>query len=158
MRCAAERWLPYFRAAAGAMVGVFVFYTFGVTAALFRHHGAEGAGPIVGVLFPVYYHFLYALGGLALGCLLCARRGTARFGAACASLLTAVILVAIMEWILGPRMSAARLEGNRALFGKLHGISMLLNLIALLGAIAATFLPKVRGRSESDAPVSVHDG
>lgn len=134
--------LGFFRAAAGFLLGVQCFYTFGVTLALFRGYPSPEAGRIVGVLFPTYYLWVYACAGLSLVLLLFSRRRARRTLLTFAVLLVAALLIATVDRILGPLMAEAKLSNEQGTFRRLHGISMILNLGSILLVLAASFLPR----------------
>jgi len=130
------------RAALAAAVGVMLFFTFGVAPGLFGTYPRATAGEITGVLFPAYYHFLYATLGVALLSLAAGRCGIR--GATPALILAALALgaVAAMDLGIGPVLDHLRGPGDRAEFARWHGFAMLLNLAAMIVLGVACALPR----------------
>ncbi len=140
-------WLGAYRIAGGFLLGVLIFFSFGVTLTLFRTLPTT-AGETVTALFPAYYRFAY---GACAVCLICLGFSGARelrplaaglFLVLCASALFSV------QNLLTPAMRLAKEAGDHGRFSSLHGISMVLNLVAMLGALTATILPRNKGDSE----------
>ncbi len=139
--------IALFRTATGLVLGIMLFLTFGIAPALFRNYPSAEAGAIMGKLFPVYYHFIYAGIFVALLALIVARHLTARFWPVLATLIFAAVFIASNEFQIGPAAHRALELGNRAVFGRLHGISMILNLLSMLAIAASIFLIGLRRKA-----------
>ncbi|MBX6378649.1 MAG: DUF4149 domain-containing protein, partial [Clostridia bacterium] len=135
----------------GAWVGAAAFFSLVAAPALFRGLSRAEAARAVGVLFPVYYPFTAACGLLALVLAIAAwTRGRRRRGMAVALAAAGVawLLTLYGGYVLLPRIDAlqARVPDLLALpagdplrvnFGRLHGASVALNLVALMLAAVA---------------------
>ena len=130
-------------------VGGIALFTFVVTPVLFRTHGRDAAGKIVGSIFPAYFRYGLVLASLALLARIAA--GEAFHGAhrwvGTLLIATAVLLTGYQAVGLAPRMervrhSVASFEAAppddpaRKEFSRLHGISMVVNLAVLLEGTA----------------------
>ncbi len=129
--------LALFRAACGFWLGVSLFFTFGVARTLFATYPRETAGEITSALFPSYYLFLYVAGaaaciGMALGHEVCPR-----WKPSLILVLFAVLFIGTIDFKIAPVMHAIELPEGRAQFARLHGLSMGLNLLAMLAVAAA---------------------
>lgn len=132
-------------------LGAMVFWTFVATPRIFAAHDRRTAGAIVGLVFPSYFRLGYVCGVVALGTavLMPAQLTTA---------LTRPLLVAMLAVTLySGAILRARIrvlaERRRVLpdertpeaqalarrFGMLHGVSMLLNVGVMLGALLVLF-------------------
>ena len=124
----------------GAIVGAMIFFTAVVAPAAFRVLAAEQAGLLVRRLFPIYYLVMAlaaALAAMLIG-----------FDSPAAGRVLAVVAVLFMakRALLLPRMERYRsrrqagdADATRA-FRRLHGLSMVLNLIAGVAVVAAFIL------------------
>jgi hypothetical protein len=130
------------RAAIAAAAGVMLFFTFGAAPSLFEVYPRRMAGEITGVLFAAYYHFLYTALGIAALALVLSARALRRARATLVLVLFALALVATVDLAIGPRLDGLRGPANRAAFGRLHGIAMILNLAALSALGVACALPR----------------
>ncbi len=129
--------------------GGMAIYTFLVTPAIFRSYGRDKAGEIVGRLFPGYFLYKLALSFLALLFFLSAGGGR---GPSLSLLVLALLLNAAHRFLLYPAIlrvkksvpsfEAAPDSAPRRKFGRLHGASMLLNLMALAIGIALVILAR----------------
>jgi hypothetical protein len=129
--------------ATAILFGGMVLFSFGVAPFVFRSFPAEEAGRVIRLAFPWYYLFVIALSALATVLLLAA----AGARSAVAMALAAIIGVFARQ-ILMPQINAAR-EGRAAgddaaarRFGRLHGVSVLLNFVqlALTGYVLYRFV------------------
>lgn len=140
-----------FRVACGLWIGVSLFFTFGVAKSLFAVFPAAEAGEITRVLFPSYYQSLYLAGALAaigmgLGHAVCPR-----WRVCLILVLLAVLFIATIDFMITPVMDGLRLPSDRARFGRLHGLSMVLNLLGL----AAVGVAVIVGRRRTGGPAEV---
>lgn len=121
--------------ATAILFGGMVLYSFGVAPFVFRSFPAEEAGRVIRLAFPWYYLFVIVVAALAAALLLAA--GDARS----AVVMAVIALIGVFaRQALMPRIDAAR-EGRSAgdaaaarRFGRLHGVSVLLNLLQLASA------------------------
>lgn len=127
-------------AAASAWLGILLFHTAVVAPSAFQALDRTEAGAVVRRIFPRYHGvgvFLGGAGGLAAGQ---AHAGGPGRWAAYALLIAAVVTLASWRG-LTPRMEGAREAGDDEEHRRLHGLSMALNLAAILlvalGALAA---------------------
>jgi hypothetical protein len=143
-----------------AWVGVMVFFSLFVAPAAFSVLDRESAGRLVSAVFPRYYAVglvlgLVGLAGLA-GRLLAGERGPAPW--ALALLLLMLGLTAFTMLVLLPQLEEVRatlraagvapgsgLPETRA-FGRLHGLSLILNGVTLLAGLALLCLEALRAR------------
>lgn len=138
-----------YRLALSLWVGGVALFTFIVTPAIFRTHGKDAAGRIVGSIFPVYFRYGLVLAALALLARIVAGEAFHGVRQWIGTLLiaTAIVLTGYQAYGLTPRMervkrSVASFEtvppGDpaRMEFSRLHGISMVLNLVVLLEGVA----------------------
>ncbi|HEY8450035.1 MAG TPA: DUF4149 domain-containing protein [Bacillota bacterium] len=132
------------RAACGvllaAWLGAFVHYSLLVTPVLFERF-PDRAGDLVAALFPGYFRFGIVLGGLAA--LLAGwhwlATGWSRQRADTWRLVWALVVVVALAanaYVVEPLVAAAGPET----FGRLHGLSMLLNLVAGVAALAGSWV------------------
>jgi hypothetical protein len=137
------------RLALSLWVGGIALFTFVVTPVIFRTQGREAAGKIVGAVFPLYFRY-----GLLLGCIALVARmfaGEAFHGvrqwAGTFLIVTALFLTGYQAFGLTPRMERAKQsvpsfetapadDPARKEFSRLHGISMVANLVVLLEGAA----------------------
>ena len=124
---------------AGAVAGAMAFFSFVVAPTAFRALSAENAGAFVRRVFPIYF--------LALAIAAAAAAMLVGFESPAAGRLLAVVAAVLMaaRLLLLPRMErhrAGRDSGDpqaTKAFRRLHGLSMVLNLVAL-AAVAVAFL------------------
>lgn len=138
-----------YRLALSLWVGGTAVFTFVVTPVIFRTQGRDAAGKIVGAIFPLYFR----VGAAAVCAALLARAaaGEAFHGLrqwiGTLLIVTALILTAYQAYGLTPRMegvkrSVASFETAppddpvRREFSRLHGISMIVNLVVFLEGAA----------------------
>ncbi len=110
--------------------GVMVFFSLILAPALFRRLGRERAGDMLHHLFPLY-HKTVAIMALLSALSLYVYRIEALFLATAAGL-AILQLVLILPKTARLRLAAREDETARAAFGRLHGISMVVNLTSLL--------------------------
>ncbi|HEY7585465.1 MAG TPA: DUF4149 domain-containing protein [Candidatus Deferrimicrobiaceae bacterium] len=130
-------------------VGGMALFTFIVTPVIFRTQGRDAAGKIVGAIFPLYFRYGLALTAVALLARVIA--GEAFHGirqwAGTILILTALLLSGYQAYGVAPKMervkqSVASFETAppddpaRKEFSRLHGISMVVNLVVLLEGAA----------------------
>ena len=138
-----------YRLALSLWVGGIALFTFVVTPVIFRMHGRDAAGKIVGSIFPVYFRYCLVLAGLAVVARIAA--GEAFHGAhrwvGTLLIATAVLLTGYQAFGLVPRMELVKRsvpsfetappdDPARKEFSRLHGISMVVNLVVLLEGTA----------------------
>ena len=138
-----------YRLALSLWVGGIALFTFIVTPVIFRTQGRDAAGKIVGAIFPSYFRYGMVLAGVTLLARIVA--GGAFHGvrqwAGTALIVIALLLTGYQAFWLTPQMervkrSVASFETisandpSRKEFRRLHGISMVVNLVVLLEGIA----------------------
>jgi len=117
-----------------ALFGGMMLYSFGFAPMVFSALPAEEAGRFIRAAFPWYYLFVIATAGLggAVLLLLNSQSGALAFAIAVTAIYARQVLM--------PQINAARdeqLQGNseaKRRFGRLHGISVALNLVQLIAA------------------------
>lgn len=129
---------------AGAWTAVLWFFTFGVARNLFGIFPRERAGEVTTALFPAYFTAAI-VAGFAATLALWLHRDKARVTPALILQLLALISLAAIPLFIQPAM-AAHPPGTPG-FARWHGISMALNLFALIAAPAASLLV-IRRRKE----------
>jgi hypothetical protein len=148
-----------YRLSLSLWVGGIAIFTFVVTPILFRTQGRDAAGKIVGTIFPMYFRYGMALIGIAL--LARIFSGEAFHGArqwiGTGVILVALFLTGYQAYGLIPRMEQIKRsvvsfettppeDSARKEFSRLHGISMVLNIVVLLeGAVLITASESFRG-------------
>ena len=135
-----------YRLALALWVGGMSIFTFVVTPVIFRTQTRDSAGKIVGALFPVYFRFCLVVTATAL--VARAASGKAFTGArqlaGTALVVFCLAIVSYHAFVLGPRMATVREtvvtleeapkeDPARREFSRLHGVSMTLNLVVILG-------------------------
>jgi uncharacterized membrane protein len=138
-----------YRLALSLWVGGMALFTFVVTPAIFRTQGRDAAGKIVGAIFPLYFRYGLALAAIALLARVIA--GEAFHGVrqwvGTLLILTALLMTGYQAYGIAPKMeqvkqSVASFETAppddpaRKEFSRLHGISMVVNLVILLEGAA----------------------
>lgn len=125
----------------GVWAGMLWFFTFGVAWNLFRIFPREHAGRITTALFPAYFAVTIAIGAIATVALWLCHRG--RMDAVALALqIAAVAALSAILFIIQPAM-ATHAPGTPG-FARLHGISMAMNLFALLAVPAASIVVLAR--------------
>ena len=138
-----------YRLALSLWVGGIALFTFVVTPVIFRTQARDVAGKIVGVLFPLYFRY-----GLVLAAAVFLARvfaGEAFHGArqwaGTLLIVSALLLTGYQAYGLTPRMEKVKRtvssfetvlpeDPARREFSRLHGISMVVNLVVLLEGAA----------------------
>ena len=138
-----------YRLALSLWVGGIVLFTFVVTPILFRTQGRDAAGKIVGTIFPMYFRYGMVLIGIALLARMFsgeAFHGTRQW-IGTGMIVIALLLTGYQAYGLTPRMERVKQsvpsfettspgDPARKEFSRLHGISMVVNLVVLLeGAV-----------------------
>jgi len=124
----------------GAIVGAMAFFTAVVAPAAFRVLAADQAGLLVRRLFPIYY-LIMAVAAAAAAMLI-------GFDSPAAGRILALVAALFMakRVLLLPRMERHRAgreagdAGATRAFRRLHGLSMVLNLVAGAAVLAAFLL------------------
>lgn len=116
------------------LFGGMMLYSFGFAPMVFNALPSEDAGRFIRAAFPWYYLFVIVTAGLSGAILLLLNSRSAM-------LALAIAAVAIFaRQVLMPRINAARdeqLQGNaeaKGRFGRLHGLSVVLNFVQLIAA------------------------
>jgi len=138
-----------YRLALSLWVGGIALFTFVVTPVIFRTQGRDVAGKIVGAIFPLYFRYGLALAVVALLARMVAGEAFhgARQWAGTLLILIALVLTGYQAYGLTPRMervkhsvtsfeTAPPEDPARKEFSRLHGISMVVNLVVLLEGAA----------------------
>ena len=121
------------------LFGGMMLYSFGFAPMVFSALPSEDAGHFIRAAFPWYYLFVIVTGGSSGAILLLSDS----WSAALAFAISAVAIYA--RQVLMPRINAARdeqLQGNteaKGRFGRLHGLSVVLNFVQLIAAGYALF-------------------
>ena len=146
--------------AVAAWTGAGLHFTFVATPAVFARFERTVAGDVVGALFPGYYRL--AVASALLMAVAAAARWAAGRPAAAAALALALVVLAVNgvgALVLQPRIHELRLELREAAatmpqvqlqamqqsFGRLHGLSMGLNLLAWLAGLGIWAIAAARG-------------
>ncbi|SFQ36096.1 protein of unknown function [Roseivivax halotolerans] len=122
--------------ATALLFGGSVLYSFGFAAFLFKNLGAQEAGRLLRLAFPHFYVFVIAIASIAAALRLPTDG------------LSAIILAAIAlstipaRQILMPAINRASDAGDKARFGRFHGVSVALGLvqIAAMAYVLTRFL------------------
>lgn len=138
-----------YRLALSLWVGGMALFTFVVTPVIFRTQGRDAAGKIVGAIFPLYFRYGLVLTAVALLTRMVA--GEAFHGVrqwvGTLLVLTALLLTGYQAYRLTPQMERVKKsvtsfetappdDPARKEFSRLHGISMVVNLVILLEGAA----------------------
>ena len=110
--------------------GIMIFFSAILAPVLFRRLGREGAGDVLHHLFPLYHKTVAIMALLAAVSLYIYRIEALVLAAA--AVLAILQLVLILPKTAALRLAAREDAAAKAAFGRLHGISMLLNLTALI--------------------------
>src|SRR5512134_2229173 len=138
-----------YRLALSLWVGGIALFTFVVTPVIFRTQARDVAGKIVGALFPLYFRYGLALAAAAMMARAIAGEAFhgARQWAGTLLIVSALLLTGYQAYGLTPRMEQIKRSVSsfetvppgdpaRKEFSRLHGISMVVNLVVLLeGAV-----------------------
>ena len=134
-------------------VGGMTIFTFLVTPVIFKSFGRDMAGEIVGKLFPVYFPYNLVLTLLALIFLFLLRPEPTRSGYKASLILigVAVIINLFLIFKLHPEVKKVKAEIHSVettspdssimkKFRRLHGVSMILNILLLSDGITLLYL------------------
>ncbi|MBI5407136.1 MAG: DUF4149 domain-containing protein [Nitrospirae bacterium] len=134
-------------------IGGMAIFTFVITPVIFRSFGRDMAGEIVGKLFPVYFPYNLVLSLLTLIFLFLLRSETTRSGYKVSLILIgiAVIINIFLIFKLHPEVKKIKAEIHSVettspdsplmkKFRRLHGVSMILNLVLLSDGITLLYL------------------
>ncbi len=124
---------------AGAWLGAIVFQSALVAPAVFGELDSSGARRVLRRLFPRFFMLGLGLIGLALGAVALGPLSSGVRSTAAATLGTMLLAIGL-ALALVPGINAASDAGNVARFRLLHGLSVLLTLATLAGAIAVIFM------------------
>jgi len=138
-----------YRLALSLWVGGIALFTLVVTPVIFRTQGRDAAGKIVGAIFPLYFRYGLLLAMIALVARIFAGEAFhgARQWAGTFLIVTALLLTGYQAFVLAPRMERVKKsvtsfetapadDPARKEFSRLHGISMVANLVVLLEGAA----------------------
>ena len=133
-------------------VGGIIFFSFLGAPSIFKILDRELAGDVVGDIFPKYWMMGYICSPIALGTLIFLAK-TSATSAGIRIILLSVMLVAMFYSGFGIGAKAKKIKTEmratedvaqkelmRKHFGKIHGISMMVNLTILLLGIAVIFI------------------
>ena len=134
-------------------IGGMAIFTFVITPVIFKSFGRDAAGEIVGKLFPVYSPYNLVLSLLALIFLFLLRSSATRSGYKVSLILIgiAVIINVFLVFKLHPEVRKVKAEIHSVetispdspilkKFRRLHGVSMILNLLLLSDGITLLYL------------------
>lgn len=137
-----------YRLALALWVGGMAVFTFVMTPVIFKSYGRDAAGAIVGTMMPVYFRYSVILVTVALAArLLAGQAGPGARRLLGSALLAAALLIsAAHAFVLLPRIEAVKKtvvsfestpkdDPARREFSRLHGLSMVLNLLLLADGI-----------------------
>ncbi len=124
---------------AGAWLGAIVFQSALVAPAVFGELDQAAARRILRRLFPRFFMLGLGLIGLALGAVALGPLATGVRSTAALTLATMLLAIGL-ALALVPGINAASDAGNAARFRVLHGLSVLLTLATLAGAIVVIFI------------------
>lgn len=125
--------------ATATLFGGMALFSFGVAPFVFRSFPAEEAGRVIRLAFPWYYLFVIAAAALAAVLLLAASDAPSAVTMAIAAAIGIVARQVLMPEINVARERRAAGDGAASRhFGRLHGLSVLLNFVQL--ALAAYVL------------------
>ncbi len=110
--------------------GIMIFFSAILAPVLFRRLGREDAGDVLHHLFPLYHKTVAIMALLAAASLYVYR--IEALALAAAAVLAILQLVLILPKTAALRLAAREDAAAKAAFGRLHGISMLLNLATLI--------------------------
>lgn len=110
--------------------GIMIFFSAILAPTLFRRLGREGAGDVLHHLFPLYHKTVAVMALLAAASLYVYR--IEALALAAAAMLAILQLVVILPKTAVLRLTAREDRIAKTAFGRLHGISMALNLITFL--------------------------
>ena len=127
-------------------IGSVIFFSFVATPSIFKTFDRKVAGDIVGAIFPKYFMLTEAAIFVALATLIFAGLKTGMTGAikvGLVLLVSALLVASLSGFYVGPKAREVKMESRAATdetkiaelkksFGKLHGISMALNIFNLL--------------------------
>jgi hypothetical protein len=125
--------------ALGVLLGGMGLFSFMVAPTAFRALAEADAGRFVRAFFPHYYLFVIALSALSAVALVGAHPPLTALLLACAA------LGLLARQVLMPRINALRdrsVTGDaqaKRWFGRLHGASMVINLVQIVAVVAAAF-------------------
>jgi Domain of unknown function (DUF4149) len=138
-----------YRLAVSLWVGGIALFTFVVAPILFRTQGRDAAGKLVGTIFPTYFRYGMVLVGIALLARMVSGEAVhgARQWIGTAIIVSALLLTGYQAYGLIPRMERVKQsvqsfettlpeDPARKEFSRLHGISMVVNLVVLLEGAA----------------------
>lgn len=107
------------------LLGGMVFYSFGFAPVLFAQLPMEKVRPLLRGTFPYYYLVVIVASALAAAaCWPVSQTASGLMGAICLSTLYA-------RQILMPQINAATDRGDKRAFGRLHGLSVVIQLIQI---------------------------
>jgi hypothetical protein len=135
---------------ASIWLGAIIFFSGFVAPLAFSVLDRESAGRFVSSAFPRYHLFGIVLGLLALvGVVGRFRGGRESPWGALVLVLVMLGISAFVLLVLIPQLDALRAAGARSspAFARLHGFSVVLNLVTMLAGFTLLFIEAFRGRS-----------
>jgi hypothetical protein len=134
-------------------VGGVTIFTFVVTPAIFKGYGRDVAAQIVGKLFDVYFRYNMALSVLALILFLLVMSG-GEMGGYKFSIILLIVAILINAYVvlkLHPEIKSVKQQvasfetsptdsGPRKRFGRLHAVSMAMNLLLLADGVTLLYI------------------
>lgn len=133
-------------------IGALVFFSFLVAPAIFKTLPRETAGDLLGHIFPKYYGLGCLCAVLSLGSLaLLSAQSNAWYEARMMVLAFMTLIIFYSAFVMGPKvrelktkLRAIKNQPDHAeqskTFKRLHGFSMVLNLLVLIAGIVLLFL------------------
>ena len=111
--------------AAATLFGGMTFYSFGFAPVLFKQLPMESVRPLLRGTFPYYYAAVIAVSGVtALAAISVSGLSAMLFGAIAVSTIYA-------RQILMSQINAATDRGDKSAFGRLHGLSVVIQLVQI---------------------------
>jgi len=154
-------WFVLYALAVSLWAGGTAIFTTLVTPVIFRSYGKDLAGDIVGRMFPLYFPYVLGLSAVALVTFLAATRERSRAPSrlSLALLVMALVVNSFVSFKLYPDIEAVKRQvpsfertadsPARRQFARLHGLSMVLNLVVLVDGLGLVLLLPAVGRSGS---------
>ena len=154
MRSFMSTWVYFFYSVLLSLwIGGMAIFTFVITPVIFKSFGRDTAGEIVGKLFPVYFPYNLVISLLTLIFLFLLRSAATRSGYKVSVILIgiAVIINVFLIFKLHPEVRKVKAEIHSVettspdspimkKFRRLHGVSMILNLLLLSDGITLLYL------------------
>lgn len=139
-----------YRLAVACWVGGTSLFTFVLTPAIFKSFNRDMAGKIVGALFPGYFKWGLACGVISLVTIFMS--STVKYKTAAVVIIAVMLAItALQAWVIEPKAAALKKaipsfettpkeDPLRLQFRKVHGVSVVGNLVVIGGNIALVVL------------------